>query len=138
MSNEPLTSDKVIFTYTRAQALADGVLIDVSDTAREAGFKIPVALTSAVFEDCVRWTDADIQRRGVQDEAGRLWDVLFMASMAARRPDSRDRSSIGYELVQIPRFATPSTEPIPVHLKMIIGPGDDGEPVLTILLPHED
>ena len=29
----------VISTYTRAQAIEDGVLIDVSSMAREAGFK---------------------------------------------------------------------------------------------------
>src|SRR5690606_22501667 len=31
----------IIFAYTRAQAIADGVLIDVSNTAREAGIKFP-------------------------------------------------------------------------------------------------
>ena len=33
----------VISAYTRAQAIEDGILVDVSETAREAGFKIPVA-----------------------------------------------------------------------------------------------
>jgi hypothetical protein len=138
MSDDIFNPDDVIFAYTRAQALTDGVLVDVSATAREAGFTIPVALTLAVFEDCVRWTDADRQRRGAQDEAGRLWDVLFMASLAIRRVGNGNRASLGFELVQIPRFGPPQTEPIPVHLKMAIGPGDAGEPVLTILLPQED
>ncbi len=35
----------VVFSYTRRQATADGVLVDVSGTAREAGFRIPVALS---------------------------------------------------------------------------------------------
>jgi hypothetical protein len=30
---------KVISTYTRAQALEDGVLVDVSEMAKEAGIK---------------------------------------------------------------------------------------------------
>src|SRR5262245_16898089 len=34
-----------IHRYTRADALREGVLIDVSETAREAGFRYPVALT---------------------------------------------------------------------------------------------
>ena len=42
-----------IHVYTRAQAIADGVLVDVSDTARDAGFRVPVALTSAVWADCL-------------------------------------------------------------------------------------
>jgi hypothetical protein len=138
MSNDILNSDQVIFAYTRAQALADGVLVDVSATAREAGFIIPVALTELVFNDCVRWTDANRQRRGYQDEAGRLWDVLSIASRAARSAENRNRARIGFELVQIPRFGPRRTKPIPVHLKMVIGPGDAGEPVLTILSPQED
>ena len=40
---------EVVYSYSRAQALADGVLIDVSDTAREAGFRWPVS--TATFFD---------------------------------------------------------------------------------------
>jgi hypothetical protein len=43
----------VIHHYTRADALRDGVLIDVSPTAREAGILWPVALTWAAWERCV-------------------------------------------------------------------------------------
>ncbi len=39
----------VIFAYTRAQAIEDGVLVDVSETAREASFNIPVAITRTVW-----------------------------------------------------------------------------------------
>ena len=31
----------LIHSYTRAQAIEDGVLVDVSDVAKEAGFKLP-------------------------------------------------------------------------------------------------
>src|SRR4051794_36967081 len=44
----------LIHRYSRADALRDGVLIDVSPTAAEAGFRWPVALTRAVWERCVR------------------------------------------------------------------------------------
>ena len=40
----------VIFAYTRAQAIEDGILVDVSETAREAGFRIPVAITRTVWD----------------------------------------------------------------------------------------
>jgi hypothetical protein len=43
----------LIHRYTRTDALRDGVLIDVSATAREAGFKYPVALTAAACAKCV-------------------------------------------------------------------------------------
>ena len=44
---------EVISAYTRAQAIEDGILVDVSETAREAGIRYPVALTRAVWESCV-------------------------------------------------------------------------------------
>ena len=42
--------DPVISVYTRAQAIEDGILVDVSETAREAGFRIPVAVTRSVWD----------------------------------------------------------------------------------------
>ncbi|MCP5407867.1 MAG: hypothetical protein H6963_01025 [Chromatiaceae bacterium] len=126
---------EVISTYTRAQAIEDGVLIDAGPTAKEVGFKFPVALTSAVWADCVAWTDSDSQKKPFQDQSGRLYDVLFMAAFAIQTSaDSGDR--LLYELYRVPRDGY-STEAKPVTLKLIVGPGDHGEPVMTILLPEE-
>jgi hypothetical protein len=46
------TDPKLISSYTRSEAFADGVLVDVTETAREAGFVIPVALTRAAWDLC--------------------------------------------------------------------------------------
>ena len=46
-------NEDIVHRYTRADALADGVLVDVSAVAREAGIKFPVALTRAAWERCV-------------------------------------------------------------------------------------
>ncbi|MCK9550617.1 DUF6573 family protein [Aquamicrobium sp.] len=127
---------EVISTYTRAQAIEDGVLIDVGSMAQEAGFKRPVAVTSAAWADCVTWTEDDNRQQVYQDESGRLWDVLFMASNAIRtRSGSGDR--LLFELYRVPRDRR-STKAELTTLKLIVGPGDQGEPVITILLPHED
>ena len=37
----------VVSAYSRAQAIEDGVLVDVSQTAKEAGIKYPTAVTHA-------------------------------------------------------------------------------------------
>lgn len=127
---------EVISTYTRAQAIEDGVLIDAGSMAQEAGFKWPVAVTSAAWADCVTWTEDDNRQQVYQDESGRLWDVLFMASHAIRtRSGSGDR--LLFQLYRIPRDGR-STKAELTTLKLIVGPGDQGEPVITILLPHED
>jgi len=61
----------VISTYTRAQAIEDGVLIEAGSMARELGFKFPVAVTAAVWTDCVDWTDEDSEAQTHQDRSGR-------------------------------------------------------------------
>jgi hypothetical protein len=126
----------VISTYTRAQALEDGVLIDPGTMAAEAGFKWPVAITADAWADCVAWSEDDSARQVHQDQDGRLWDVLFMAFYAVRTSqESGDR--ILFQLLRVPRDGR-STKAKLVTLRMIVGPGDSGEPVITILLPHED
>jgi hypothetical protein len=72
----------LIHSYTRADALRDGVLIDVSPTAREAGIRYPVALTRAAWGRCVAVPPGVL----CQDESGRLWDVLWSA---IRWPETR-------------------------------------------------
>ena len=126
----------VISTYTRAQAIDDGVLIDATVMAREAGFKWPVAITHGAWCDCVEWSDCDNQKQVYQDESGRLWDVLFMAAHAIRTtPGSDDR--LHFPLYRVPRSGS-SCEAQEVTLKLMISPGDKGEPVITVMLLNED
>lgn len=127
---------EVIHRYTREQALADGVLIAVPEAvAREAGFGCPVALTAAAWADCVTWTADDAKRkpRYLQDEAGRLWDVLWMSRFAARGSKG-GRADV--RLYRIPRPGRGSRRE--VALVAAIGPGDCGERVITIMCPGED
>lgn len=125
---------EVIYTYTREQALADGTLIDVSTVASEAGFCCSVALTAAAWGDCVAWAEADSQWQGYQDEIGRLWDVLLMASRAAK---GLVGERLQFELYRVPRGGR-CHSPRPTRLTMIIGPGDQGEAVITLMQPDED
>ena len=127
---------EVIYSYTRAQAIEDGVLIDATEMANEAGFKWPVALTVAAWSDCVAWSDADNEHQVYQDQSGRLWDVLFMASFAVRTANNANRQ-LQFDLQRIPRNGQ-STTSQRLTLKLILGPGDGGEPVITIMLPGED
>ncbi len=124
----------VIYAYTRADAIADGTLVDVSRMAREAGFRLPVAMTAAAWADCVAWSEADSTRQTVQDEAGRLWDVLWMSSRAARHAWGE---RVAFQFYRIPHGGR-ATRPRLTTLHLHIGPGDAGEPVVTILMPNED
>ena len=122
-----------IHVYTRAQAIADGFLVDASKLAKEAGFRWPVALTIDAWNECVLWTG-----EATQDETGRLWDVLWMAANAIDR--AKRLSVLGdrlaFEVHRVPNGPrwTPAK---PVGLMLVVGPGDTAAPGVTIMLPHE-
>ena len=86
----------IISLYTRDQAIADGFLVDVSNMAKEAGFKWPVAVTLAVWHDIVTPTPHDEQEG--QSKEGRLWDVLSMARLAAKT-NKDDRDSVFFKVL---------------------------------------
>jgi hypothetical protein len=127
-----------IYSYTRQNALDDGVLIDVTEASKEAGFSIPVAVTSTVWDQYIEWTEEDSERQTYQDQSGRLWDVLWMARMGISG-GNKDKSQIMFQLDCVPR-APASTARMArlTTLKMHIGAGDNHEPVVTIMLPDED
>lgn len=129
---------EIIDAYSRAQAIADGLLIEVAEgIAREAGFTVSVAVTAAAWTDCVVWSDADNRRKDtVQDEQGRLWDVLWMTRCAIRRAP-RGTNRVSVQLYRVPREGR-GVHPQLVSLVAWCGPGDHGEPVITIMLPGED
>jgi hypothetical protein len=119
-----------VHRYTRADALRDGVLIDVSAIARETGIRYPVALTVAVWERCVA-VPPDVLW---QDEAGRLWDVVWMLRCAICRRSAGDVVHFALHVRNDNRDGTPPL----VRLNAVCGPGDDGEAVITVMLPNED
>ena len=126
----------ILASYTREEALSDGVLIDASSMAQEASFTIPVAFTATAWQDCVAWTDADSEKQIHQDQSGRLWDVLTMA-LYGIKSTKRSGHSLLFPLTRVPRDGE-SIDARETTLKLIIGPGDRGEAVITILLPNED
>jgi uncharacterized protein DUF6573 len=129
MTNTDEVFGEVIYSYTRAQAIEDGVLVDVTPMAREAGFVYPVALTRAVWN---RYVEVPNGVTG-QDEIGRLWDIVWMCWLAARRHNSGEMK---FQLL-VRNDDRPGEPPL-VTLKAHCGPGDQAEPVVTIMLPDED
>ncbi len=120
----------MIFAYTRAQAIADGVLIDLtscfpSDTRM---FKWPLACTSTVWNLIESAASAE-----EVDPALYVWDVAYMAHVAIKSATNSGSSELPFE-VKMPLTENGAE----YKLKLVCGPGDNGEPVLTIMLPMED
>ena len=135
----------VIYSYTRRQAIDDGVLVDLTDfsfrpglnVVHEAGIKYPIAMTSTAFACTVQKTGEPLPP--AQDLSGRIWDVLTMFKFAARAGGSEIRFTVrvlNWVYIDGKRIARTKHED--VQLKAVCGPGDDAEPVITIMLPDED
>lgn len=121
----------VIYRYTREQAIEDGVLVDLTEWSKETGFSIPVACTAAVWNQYV--VPPEGMKELGQSERGRGHDLLWMLYVAIRRNSGGD-DRLNYEVIFLNKHQKQET----VTLKAICGPGDDGEPVMTIMRPDED
>ena len=121
----------VIHSYTRAQAIEDGFLVDLmqdelGEVCRQH-YKHPVACTSTVFE---------IMRKAVEnkkycnDYAGILHDMLHMSRVHWQFHGHTARLfKVIIQGAGRQRIFT---------FKLVCHPGDSGEPVMTIMLPDED
>jgi hypothetical protein len=123
-----------IATYSRLQAIEDGVLVDLMqlgtvELVREVGFKFPVAMTAGAFAATVAKIGEELPAG--QDIQGRLWDVLWMLKCAIQRASSTDRLSFQVRVWNVLRHDV-------VRLWSVCGPGDTHEPVITIMLEGED
>jgi hypothetical protein len=137
-----------IHIYTRAQAIADGVLVDLTTATddkgqllcQQAGFKVPVAITRAAWAKTIEaggsWKrEADgetIVLSGGQSLTGRLWDVLWMLRLASGQA-SGDR--VHFQVLVDVHGDGRHDE---IKLWALCGPGDDPRPVITIMLERED
>ena len=120
----------VVYSYSRAQAIADGVLVDVTEEAKAIGFKLHTVVTDHLFHGYVE-PPAGLDGEG-QSVTGRLHDLMVLALFAARKAVNTDRVTFKVDFLMAP--GRKETIEVIAH----IGPGDHGEPVLTIMLPEDD
>jgi hypothetical protein len=137
MKEEPTAADRenffggVIYAYTRAQVVADGVQVDVTKTAQEVGIKFPMFLTRAVWEAYVT-VPPDVTG---QDEAGRLWDIVWMTRFGIiRSTPGRDRIPVAL-YVRNDNRAAKLVKLIATCSALDI---DDPQPAITVMMPDED
>jgi hypothetical protein len=120
-------SSEFISIYTRAEAIEDGVIIDVTATAKQAGFKFPVAITRTVFD---RYVNPEPMPY-MNNMQGRLWDVLNVLKYAIKGIGKSDtvHFAVAFRMQAGKRV---------IALKSMVSGGDNAEPVITIMLPEED
>ena len=79
-----------IAVYTREQALADGVLIDVTPWAQDTGFRVPVAFTAAL------WALVADHATAADSVRGRVHDVLMLAFLTVRQMIRRSETAMAF------------------------------------------
>jgi hypothetical protein len=124
---EACNESEIIFSYSRAEALADEELKDVSEMAKEVGFRYPVALTVAAWQKVVAVPQFSLS----DTEEARLWTVLDTLRWAAA-------GCPGDELEFAVDVSSQYDGSEEVRLRAVCGEGDDKKPVITVMLPHED
>jgi len=73
---------EVVASYTRKEAIADGFQIRIPDDIRsEAGIRYPVYVTRIVWDRYLKVPAG----MGCQDMEGRMWDMLYMFVLSAKR-----------------------------------------------------
>ena len=99
----------VISSYSRAQAIEDGVLVDITEQARQQRFVFPMAMTSALWDKCT-----------VENLRHVLTQLHQEIKSAVPDCDQLKFAILGFTI------------------KCVVGPGDDPRPVITLMLEDED
>jgi len=143
---------EVISVYTRKQAIADGVLVDcdqppMRDVCCQL-LKWPLAMTATAFNRYVWPAAGEGKLPSGQSLEGRLWDIVWMfhAAIKGTVPCWRlspevllfDFACVVADSARWPNERAGVEGSRRVTLKAVCGPGDEGEPVITFMLPEED
>lgn len=127
---------EVVYGYSRSDALADGVLIEADPAmCKEAGIRIPVAISDHLWSVV---NPDNIETMPGQSLSGRLWDLLWMfrISVGSRKGQGSDRLTYKV-LMQLRREGCP-VRVEEFQVLAVCGPGDQGEPVITLMFPEDD
>lgn len=132
-SEEELQADQpsgpIIFSYSRQQAIDDGVLVDVDAIARELGFRIPVVITAALHGSADRAFSPNFPNVSARER-----DALVICKLLSQvRATIKAHMDKGGESTNRCYFRLEGEQVI-----IDVGPGDDARPVMTVMLPEDD
>jgi excisionase family DNA binding protein len=110
---------------TRRDAIDDGDLIEITRMGRDMGIVYPLAVSARAAQSMVPFPN--IPQDVVTEN---LWDTLHAFKQMAQMttdPEFEFQVSL-YQNGLVPTLT----------FKATVSPGDDGEPVITIMMPDED
>ncbi|KAF5048632.1 MAG: helix-turn-helix domain-containing protein [Methanoculleus sp.] len=110
---------------TRQDAIDDGDLIEITRMGRDIGITLPLAVSARAAESMVPFPN--IPQETVTEN---LWDTLhaFRDKACTTTEEEFEFQVSLYQNGFVPTLT----------FKATVSPGDDGEPVITIMMPDED
>ncbi|WP_332450634.1 helix-turn-helix domain-containing protein [Methanoculleus sp.] len=110
---------------TRQDAIDDGDLVEITRMGRDIGITLPLAVSERAAQSMVPFPN--IPQEVVTEN---LWDTLHaFRDKACRTVEEEFEFQVSlYQNGFVPTLT----------FKAAVSPGDDGEPVITIMLPDED
>lgn len=133
----------LLAAYTRAEAIAHGLLVDVTAEAAPLGFTLPVALTWPAWRACVEWTPASQLGEVRPSQLGRLRAVLahcvttIQQSAACHRFQSAVATDDPGVTFTIDSPSGRAGRPHQLALKAVFADSGDGGKAITVMLPDE-
>lgn len=128
--------DKTIITNkstdTYHQTIENGLMVNISDQARGVGFSVPVAISMEVWD---KYIGADRVGYDKTKESIRLRLKMILIALAISIQKNHKRTVINFKLFSRPEYGILLKTKF-VLLKAKVA-RDDGERVLTIMLPRE-
>ena len=115
----------------RAEAIAEGALVDVTDVGHLLGFKLPIALTDIVFSKCV--LDSSVATE--EDETERVREILKALQCRIARSRGVNKASLDFEFFVKNSGQREATR---ISLKGFLTLDELGDRVITITSQHGD
>ncbi|QDP51296.1 MAG: hypothetical protein Unbinned7913contig1002_51 [Prokaryotic dsDNA virus sp.] len=117
-------------------AIRDGNFVDISGLAKEAGFKIPVAITPGV--NALLNEEIENQNFGTNSTSykGRAWDMLTILLYTIKRMNKPD-NFVEFKPIFVRRRDRAESLLWPVKMWAVIESNKDGSPEINIMLPSE-
>ena len=123
---------KLIYCYTRKRAIADGIMVDVSYFVSDFWFIVPLAITNNLFTRNIQPTNK-LAEAGKSSESRMIDLLVVMMIKLFQRPNTEQLSfNVSFDMEYEEKIESKL-----VQILAVIGQGDAGEPVLTIMLPED-
>jgi hypothetical protein len=115
----------IVSNRSRAQALADGLLVDISGFAKEAFFRCPMAVSDSLFYNYLS-PHYGLLSKG-QSLTARIQATLAALKTAILANPKARQLTFSHSYVM-----PDNSKPIPVEIIATLHPGDDGKPAITL------